>query len=215
MNFADLGHKKIIDISPVVNENIAVFPGDTPFQREELLSFKKNNHLDLSTIRTTVHLGAHTDAPSHYHKDGVGIEKRELHYYLGPCQVVEVKGKPKRIKKEDLMGEVKSSRVLFKTESFPDPYQWRDDFSAIDPELIEELAKQGVQLIGIDTPSVDPSDDKELLSHNMIYKNDLAILEGIVLENVKPGHYQLIALPLSLEGADASPVRAILISEED
>ncbi len=215
MNFGDLSHKKIIDISPVINGNIAVFPGDTPFQREELLSFQKNNHLDLSTIRTTVHLGAHTDAPSHYHKDGVGMEKRELHYYLGNCQVVEVKGKPKRIGREHLTTDISSERVLFKTGSFPDPYHWNDDFSAIEPELVEELAKKGVKLIGIDTPSVDPSDSKNLSCHKTIYQYDLAILEGIILEHVSPGHYQLIALPLPIEGSDASPVRAILIAGEN
>lgn len=211
MNFGDLTNRQIIDISPVINEKIAVFPGDTPFQREEILSFKNNHNLDLSTIKTTVHLGAHTDAPSHYHPDGIGMEKRSLHHYLGACQVVSVKGKPERIQKEDILQEINSPRVLFKTESFPDPYQWLDSFSALHPELIKELSQMGVILVGIDTPSVDPSTDKELQSHNAIYESDMAILEGIVLSKVEPGHYQLIALPLPIEGGDASPVRAVLI----
>lgn len=211
MNFSDLTNQKIIDISPVINSSLAVFPGDTPFQREELLSFKKKNHLDLSTIKTTVHLGAHTDAPSHYHRDGQTMHERELHYYLGKVQVIEVEGKPQRISPENLREEITAPRVLFKTKSFPNPYQWNDDFSALSPTLVKYLAQKGVILIGIDTPSVDPSNDKELLSHTEIFQNNMAILEGIILDTVKPGEYNLIALPLPIEGADASPVRAILL----
>ncbi len=214
MNFSDLTNKKIIDISPVINTNIAVFPGDTPFQREELLSFKKNHHLELSTIKTTVHLGAHTDAPSHYHPDGVTMENRELHYYIGNAQVIEIEGTPERIELSHLKDPIASQRILLKTNSFPDPYQWNDNFCALSPELVEALSQKGVLLIGIDTPSVDPSNDKELKSHNTIYINDMAILEGIVLKDVSPGHYNLIALPLAIEGSDASPVRAVLLPKD-
>ena len=111
----------------------------------------------------------------------------------------------------DLQSEINSPRVLLKTGSFPNPNQWNNDFNALSKSLVESLVEKGVKLIGIDTPSVDLADDKELECHNLIYENDLAILEGIILSHVEPGHYQLIALPLNLEGADASPVRAILI----
>ena len=83
---------------------------------------------------------------------------------------------------------------------------------ALSPALVEELARQGVVLIGIDTPSVDPATSKELPSHQAIYRHDIAILEGVVLTSVNEGDYELIALPLKIKGADASPVRAILRS---
>lgn len=211
----DTSNRKIIDISPVINNNIAVFPGDTKFQRDELLSFENGHNLVLSSVKTTVHLGAHTDAPSHYHPEGKTIEKVDLNTYIGPCQVIEIKNQAPRLKIEDLEinGEIQCERVLVKTNSFPNPYLWNNDFCAFSPELIEYFAKKGVKLIGIDTPSVDPADDKELLSHNTIYKNNMAILEGIVLTNVKPGLYELLALPLPIEGCDASPVRAVLIEK--
>jgi arylformamidase len=210
----NLEGRKTIDITPVITEKIAVFPGDTSFKRNELLSFKNGNNLVLSSINTTVHLGAHTDAPSHYHANGDSMEKRSLSYYMGGCQVIEVKNKPSRILPQDLEDDIVEKRVLFKTGSFPDPNNWNDDFSALSPQLIEFLHSKGVLLVGIDTPSVDPADDKELLTHNAIYKSNMAILEGIVLQNVAPGCYDLIALPLPLAGADASPVRAVLLEKE-
>lgn len=201
----------IIDISPIISEKIAVFPGDTAFSRRELLSFEKGNHLGLSSIETTVHLGAHTDAPNHYDAKGADIAQRDLEIYIGTCQVMSVNvGAGAVISEEMLKTKIQAPRVLFKTLTFPDPNQWTDDFAAVSAELIESLAQQGVKLIGIDTPSIDPATSKDLSAHKAIAKNDMAILEGIVLDHVSDGLYELIALPLRIAGADASPVRAVL-----
>lgn len=206
---------KIIDISPVISAKTAVFPGDTPFEADFLLKINKGHNIDLSTIKTTVHIGAHTDAPSHYHAQGVTMDQRKLHYYLGPAQVIEVNvQKGARIYPKDLTRDVKAPRILFKTNSFPDPNHWNSDFNSLSAELIEELAHKKVILVGIDTPSVDPETDKVLESHTAIFKNDMAILEGIVLNHVSAGLYDLVCLPLKIEGADASPVRAILLKHE-
>lgn len=210
----NLENVKIIDISPLVQENIAVFPGDVSFSRKESLSFDQGHNLRLSAMNTTLHLGAHTDAPSHYHRHGITMEKRDLRFYVGDCQVIEsICPRGERIKPEHLQSEINSSRILLKTQSFPNPNDWNNDFNSLSKELVETLVQKEVKLVGIDTPSVDPADDKNLECHNLIYQNDMAILEGIILDHVEPGHYQLIALPLKLEGADASPVRAILIQE--
>lgn len=208
MNFQG---KKIIDISPMISEDIAVFPGDTPFRRNEVLNFKKSDNLVLSSINTTVHLGAHTDAPSHYNEKGISIEKVSLDNYIGDCQVIEICEKVERIRPHHFDDSIVAPRVLFKTKSYPNPYEWNSDFMAISPELIDYLAEKKVALVGIDTPSVDPANDKELLAHNAIYKAGMNIIEGIVLNEVNPGTYQLIALPLPLKNGDASPVRAILL----
>lgn len=205
--------KNIIDISPVISPKMAVFPGDTPFKEEFLMDMKKGDHLTLSKITTTVHLGAHTDAPSHYSADGHSMEMRSLHYYLGSAQVIHVDlPKKARLLKKDIAHiKLEAPRILFKTKSFPNPDQWNSDFNSLSAELIDYLVSQNIILVGIDTPSVDPSDDELLETHNAIYKNDMAILEGIVLDHVDAGLYQLIALPLKMKGADASPVRAVLI----
>ena len=98
-----------------------------------------------------------------------------------------------------------------RANTFPDPDHFNEDFAALSPELVATLAEAGVRLIGIDTPSVDLFDDKALLSHTAIAEQDMAILEGVVLDHVPPGSYTLVALPLNLPGVDASPVRAVLL----
>lgn len=203
--------ERIYDISPLLSDRTAVFPGDTPFGRRVALDFTLGDHLALSSIQTSVHIGAHADAPSHYHPEGLPIAERDLRPYLGPCQVVQVNVPAgARIGLQDMRTKVTASRVLFKTGSFPDPDRWNGDFNSLSPELVEALARQGVILVGIDTPSIDPADDRELATHAAVYRNNLSVLEGLVLDDVPEGRYGLIALPLRIEGADASPVRAIL-----
>lgn len=205
---------KFIDISPLISKNIAVFPGDTPFQSQVDLTISDSCSVRLSHINTTVHLGAHADAPNHYDAKGEDIAERDLTYYYGDCQVISVLAtKPHSlISMDDIAGiTISAARVLFKTNSVATPNQWADDFSALSPELIDYLAQQGVMLIGIDTPSIDPASSKLLEAHQRISAHDMAILEGLVLKHVTAGHYQLVALPLKIAGADASPVRAVLI----
>ena len=204
---------KIYDLTPKISSRLKVFPGDQPFTRKSAMSFAGGNHLDLSSILTTVHLGAHADAPSHYHANGESIEKRSLGRYLGPAQVVRIHGlKPKeRVLPKHVRVEIHQPRILFDTQSFPDPENWNEDFNSLSPELLEWLADQGVRLVGIDTPSVDPHDSKALEAHQVLFARDYAVLEGLFLKDVPEGLYFLIALPLPIEGGDASPVRAVLL----
>lgn len=211
-----------IDISPVITERIGVFPGDVPFARDVSYDFVKGDHLLLSSIRSTLHLGAHADGPNHYSASGEGIGERDLSIYFGPCLVVHTTAKRGMCIGRQHLAEtwVKAltqafpvSRILFRTESFPDPDNWNHDFCSIEPELIEDLARAGVRLVGIDTPSIDPENSKSLSAHQVVAKHDLAILEGLVLRDVSEGYYTLMALPLRLIGADASPVRAVLFRD--
>ncbi len=206
---------KIYDISPVVSERIAVFPGDTAFSREVLLSIEKGHNIGLSSIKTTVHLGAHADAPNHYARNAAGIATRDLTRYLGPALVVEANvPRGERVQQKHLSSDRTAERMLIRTNTFPDPENWNSDFASYSPELIEAWAKKGVKTIGIDTPSIDPETSKDLPSHAMVAKYDLAILEGLILTDVPEGLYTLIALPLKIEDADASPVRAVLVDDQ-
>lgn len=203
----------LYDISPKLTPRTAVFPGDTPLSQNTLLSFKSGDHLMLSALTGTVHLGAHADAPCHYSADGEDISQRDLRRYLGLCQVITVEQNPAgRIFPHHLdKASVRAPRVLFRTNSFPNPDEWRDEFCSLSPQLIEWLAVQGVVTVGIDTPSVDPHDSKALESHQSLLMHDVAVLEGLDLSAVPDGEYTLIALPLPLVGFDASPVRAVLL----
>ncbi len=208
----------IIDISPLISEKTAVFPGDQSFERKVHMDCDKGDHLGLSSVTTTLHIGAHCDAVNHYGANSPGIEQKDLRIYFGACQVFDVTGLPAgaRIKVEDIdMSAVKRPRILFKTNSFPDPNSWNSDFNSLSPELIDELAGRGVVLVGIDTPSVDPQDSKKLESHQALLRNDVSVLEGLVLSSVSEGEYSLISLPLPIKDGDASPVRAILLPQGD
>jgi len=202
----------IYDITPPVSSDLSVWPGDTPARREVLLDMKGGDNITLSTLHATVHLGAHVDAPSHYGAEAPDIASRGLEPYFGRCQVIRVEiPKGARIGSGHVTTDIAAPRVLFATGSYPDPTSWNGDFSAFAPELVDAMHAQGVILMGIDTPSVDTFDSKDLPAHNRFLANDMAILEGIVLDDVPEGFYELVALPLKLVGFDASPVRAILV----
>jgi len=201
----------IYDITPPITENLKVWPGDVPPRREVTCDMKDGANITNSTLHATVHVGAHADAPSHYGLDAPSIDQRSLDYYLGPCQVFEVNvSRATAIRPDMIHTRIDAPRVLFKTGTYPDPNVFNEDFAALSPELVEDLAAKGVKIVGIDTPSVDLFESKDLPSHNAILKRDMAILEGLVLADVPEGLYELIALPLKLVGFDASPVRAIL-----
>ncbi len=209
MNFT-----KIIDISPTISERLAVFPGDEPFQRKVSLDFNKGDNLTLSAISTSLHIGAHADAPSHYTQGASSIAERDLHFYLGPCQVIRIENLKarQRILPQDLSTKkIVAPRVLFYTGSYQ-AEAWNDDFNSLSPELVAYLHQKNVILIGIDTPSIDPASSKALESHATVSHYDMAILEGLVLDKVNEGTYQLIALPLKIANGDSSPVRSVLLS---
>ena len=202
----------LIDISPMVDDSIRVWPGDTPFVQTVNADMHTGANLTLSDIRTTVHVGAHADAPSHYVRDGVDIASRRLDYYIGRCVVLHIRvRRGERITPDHLNGKVVSApRVLLRTGTFPDPRNWNNDFASLSPALVDDFYQHGVMLIGIDTPSVDPFDSKALEAHQAFARNDMGMLEGLVLDHVEEGEYELIAPPLRIRGADASPVRAVL-----
>lgn len=206
----------LVDISPLISEELAVWPGDIAFSRSEMCSIDAGDNIDLSSMNTTLHLGAHVDAPSHYKKDEQSIDELELEPYIGPCQLIRLeKSEDRLIRPEEFEGKITESRVLFYTGSYPDSKNFNEDFRSFSPEAIEALASKKVKLIGIDTPSFDLFESKDLASHKKLSEHKIRNLEGLMLEGVAPGVYELIALPLKIKGGDASPVRAILRSDDE
>jgi arylformamidase len=202
---------RLYDISPPLRSAISVWPGDTPLTREVLADMHDGANLTLSTLHGTVHLGAHTDSPGHTDRDGGDIASQPLEAYLGRCRVVTVDVEQGgRIMPSHVTAPVAEPRVLFRTGTFPDPDRWNTDFAGLSPELVKWLAGSGVRLVGIDTPSIDPYSSKDLPSHAACVEHDVRVLEGVILDGVPDGVYELIALPLRLVGFDASPVRAVL-----
>jgi arylformamidase len=157
------------------------------------------------------HIGAHADAPLHYSAGAPAIGALDLAPFLGPCRVIHAIGCGPLVQVEHLRHAITDmpTRVLVRTCRTA-PVDWSPAFSAFAPETITWLAGLGVQLVGIDSQSVDPADSKHLPSHQQLLKLDLRVLENLVLDDVAAGDYELIALPLKWMLADASPVRAVL-----
>src|SRR5262245_46828413 len=184
------------DLTPQVSDRLKVWPGDTRLARQVLLDIEKGDNITLSTLHATVHLGAHADAPSHYGR-GPAIHERSLDYYLGPCQVMRVNvARNTRVTPAMLTASVVVPRLLLATGTFPDPEEFNTDFAALSVELIDRLHSSGVILVGLDTPSVDLFDSKDLPAHQSFLRHDMAILERLVLAGVPDGVYELVALPL-------------------
>ena len=202
---------RLIDISPPLDTATPSFPGDTNYQQRWAAQIGPGCPVNVSAITLSPHLGAHADAPLHYGKDAAPIGDVDLDPFLGRCRVIHAIGKGALITPAHLEAHAPDlpPRVLVRTCTNA-PTSWTNDFSAFAPSAIAWLAQKGVRLVGIDAASVDPADSKTLDSHQQLLRHDMRVLENLVLDDVVEGDYELIALPLKLTSACASPVRAVL-----
>jgi len=203
---------RLWDISPAIGPGFPVFPGDTPFAQRWTWTLGANCPVNVSEITLSPHTGAHTDAPLHYANDGAAMADVPLDVYLGPCRVVHALDSAPLVQPLHVVEALENAppRVLIRTARRAAVNEWDPGFTALAPQTVDLLHARGVKLVGVDTPSLDPADSKSLASHQRIRAHGMAILEGLVLDDVPPGDYELIALPLKLAGCDASPVRAVL-----
>ena len=203
--------KRLWDISPPITADSPVFPGDTAYSQQWTATIAPGCPVNLSAITMSPHIGAHADAPLHYGVDAATIDQVSLDPYLGPCRVIHAIDCGPLVRPEHLAHAATDlpPRVLVRT-CLKAPTQWSPEFSAFAPETIAWFAALNVRLVGIDSQSVDPADSKTLDSHHLLLHHDLRVLENLVLDDVPAGDYELIALPLKLMTADASPVRAVL-----
>ena len=200
------------DISPPIRPGIAVWPGDTEFAQERSWAIGPGCPVNVSRITLSTHTGAHADAPLHYAEDGVAVDGLDLERYLGPCRVIDVRQARGAVQPADVADALAGAppRILLRTAETASVERWDPDFTAVAAATIELLAARGVVLIGTDTPSLDPETSKTMDAHQAVHRHGLSILEGLVLDCVPPGDYELIALPLRLAELDAAPVRAVL-----
>ena len=203
--------KRLWDISPPVHAGSPVFPGDAPYSQQWAATLGPGCPVNVATLTLSPHTGAHADAPLHYSPDGAAVGALDLAPYLGPCRVIHALACGPLVEWRHLAHALLGlpARVLVRTYAQA-PTGWDPALSAFAPDTVSRLADAGVRLIGIDTASIDPADSQTLPSHQVIRLRDLRVLENLVLDAVPEGDYELIALPLKLMSADASPVRAVL-----
>ena len=204
----------LYDISQSLRNDLPVWPGDTAFELRRTWAMGPGIPVNVSSLTLSTHSGSHADAPFHYDADGVAIDAVDPSIYLGPAQVVDARTADGLVAAAHVMPQLAAgtTRVLIRTYQRAPQEAWDAGFAAIDAALVEELADHGVRLIGVDTPSLDPQTSKTMAAHRAVARRGLAILEGLVLDAVPFGIYELIALPLKIAGADSSPVRAVLRS---
>ncbi|GKV63887.1 MULTISPECIES: arylformamidase [unclassified Sporosarcina] len=200
-----------IDITQPLSAKIAEWPGDTPFTYEVAVSKEQSGSVNIGKLTMSTHIGTHTDAPFHYDNEGERILDLPVDLYIGRAVLLDVTGL-KCVARADLesFDFDGAERVLLKTGSHPTSEKFPVDYTVIGEDVGPLLKERGVRLIGTDAPSVDAEDSKELPGHHSLYRNDVIIIENLVLDTLEPGQYELIALPLALQEADGSPVRAVV-----
>jgi arylformamidase len=198
------------DITRPLDVGIACWPGDVPYSFHLGWKMSTGAALNVGTITTSTHTGTHVDAPFHYDLDGLTADRLPLDVFVGPAWVADVTGKTAW--KDALTGVdlTDTPRVLFRTGGWPDSAFFPGWIPVMEPDLPDWLADRGVKLVGVDVPSVDELDSTTQARHHAMGRRGMHILEGLWLEGVPDGRYELIALPLAIVGGDGSPVRAVL-----
>lgn len=204
--------KRLIDISQTLRPALPVWPGDTTFSLDQVWTIEPGCPVNVSRLTLSTHSGAHADAPLHYDPQGKAIADVDPALYIGECHVFDVRATRDLVRPSDFdLGRANDcERIIFRTFDYFPHDIWVSDYAAIAPDTIDALHHAGVRLVGMDGPSLDPETSKSLDAHHAVKRAGMAILEGLVLDDVAEGRYELIAAPLKIEGADASPVRALL-----
>jgi arylformamidase len=206
-----------IDISRTLFPGTAVWPGDTPFELQQVMQRSQGDSVNLTTIVTSAHTGTHVDAPHHFSDDSRGIDKMDVEIYWGPAQVVTVSKKDGPLFPQDFSAYNlrRAARILVRSSAenggeLGAETEFPAEFIYPSPELADFLGEQGIILFGSDSPSMDAMDDDKLPGHKALLRNGIAILEWLNLSETADGLYELAALPLKIAGGDGSPVRAVL-----
>ncbi|GAB7005089.1 arylformamidase [Nocardioides sp. AN3] len=200
------------DITPTVDVTSPVFPGDQAYDAGWTFRIGPDCPVNVARLTLSVHTGAHADAPLHYTDDGAPAGALDLTPYLGPCRVAHATTARDLVRIDDVahaLGDDLPPRVLLRTYD-RQPAIWDESFTALAPELVAELGRRGVVLVGTDAASLDPAASSTLDAHHAAGRHDMRVLENLLLDDVPEGDYELIALPLKLATADAAPVRAVL-----
>ncbi len=206
---------RLIDISQPLGPDTAVWPGDRPVALEWTLRRRNGDSVNVAAVSLSVHAGTHADGPRHVSDEGAGAGSLPLATFVGPAVVVDARGRGEldadTLDGVDLEG---APRVLFRTRERTDPGSFPERFAALSTRLARRLVEMGVKLVGTDAPSVDPVDSTALDAHHILAEGGVVNVENLVLDDVAPGRYTFIGLPLRLVDADSAPLRAVLVAEE-
>jgi arylformamidase len=202
---------EIIDISLPLETTLAVWPGDTEFDYQLTWKRSAGSTVNVGAVRMSTHGGTHVDAPFHFADEGQKVDELALTTFVGKAFVVHVQGR-QNISRRDLSRDLGgATRLLMRTDAWADTRSFPKSIPVVDLDVPDWLGTQGIVLLGLDLPSVDALDSKDLPVHHALARNHVTILESLSLRGVEEGLYDLFALPLRIVGGDAAPVRAVLM----
>lgn len=202
----------LYDITQPLVAGHPVWPGDAACRIEWMSRLGPGVRSNHSELRMSPHTGTHADGPFHMLADGVMIGAAPLDAYVGPARVVDAAGRASldAAWARGVLAGGAPERLLVRTGAWTDPAVFPTRFAALNEEAVRMLVDAGLRLFGTDAPSPDPFESQELTAHHVLLGAGAGILENVALDGVPPGEYELIALPLRLVEAEASPVRAVL-----
>ncbi len=202
----------MIDITRPLSPATAAWPGDTPLRIDWVLRIANGDNVTLSRLTLSPHVGTHADAPAHYTSDGAGTECFDLATFLGPVRVVDARGceavTPELLAEWEAIG---SQRLLVRSLNESRPTEFVSDYPPLTVAAAEALVEAGLVVYGTDAPSVDPVKSATMSAHRALGMRAIPIIENLELSRVEPGDYDLLALPIKLIGAEAAPIRAVLL----
>jgi arylformamidase len=205
---------EFVDVSIPLRDGMVHWPGDTPFSRLQTLHIANGYACNLSQISTSAHIGTHMDAPRHFLADGKGMETMPIAATVGPARVIGIQD-PNLIQVQELEPHQlkEGERVLFKTRNSANHWKtdnFQEKYVFIPEDTAHYLAKCAVQTVGVDYLSVGGYETGSAETHRALLRAGIWIIEGLNLEHVEPGNYELICLPLKIVGSDGAPARAVL-----
>jgi arylformamidase len=209
--------RRIWDISQTLRAGLPVWPGDIPFDCSVTAAVEDGSSVNLHRLTLSTQSGTHAECSRHVRDDAVDLAALDLSAFMGACELRDVSG-THHVNSEGVISASavldrlpsRLERLVLRTFANPEWNVWPAGFRALEPELIEAIAARGCRLIATDAPSIDPETCKQLRSHHACHRAGMAILEGVVLDGIPEGRYELIALPLPILGIEATPVRAVL-----
>lgn len=205
---------KIYDITVPISNDLPVYPGDPQIHIERTHSLEKGDIARVSRLSFSTHIGTHIDPPYHFMKDGIPLDQAPLDVFIGPARVIDV-GDVASIDAAllstfDLEG---ASRVLFKTRNsrfWRETIDFQRDFVYLETDAAEMLVARGVKLVGIDYLSIEKFGFDKPTTHWTLLGANVFIVEGLDLNEIAPGDYELICLPLKIKDGDGGPARVVL-----
>ncbi len=203
-----------IDVSIPLQDGMVNWPGDAPFSRIETLKIANGDVCNLSQFCSSVHIGTHMDSPRHFVPGGHGMESMPIAATVGPARVIAIHDpdlvqvkelKPHRLAKgERILFRTRNSELCWKTHKFHEKYVH------IPQDTARYLAEIGIQTVGVDYLSVGGYETDSAETHRALLEAGIWVIEGLYLEHVEPGEYELVCLPLKLVGSDGAPARAVV-----